>query len=258
MVFVFAASGFGAYAQTNETNDFKDVLLDGKPAKLNLVTGEITLTNGEIATSREAKKIKDSVLENRTEIKTNLITDMLASEMSQNDVVKDSVAIEVEILDDPSLTSETHKSKLSNNSQEIKSFISPENQQPAKALVSINPYLEGQSKNNSNDYHMVQKGETLYALSKRYNTSLTQLKIANNLETTLIKAGETLRVRNFEYSDELSETVWVVSKGDTLYSIAKQHNTTVEDLKNLNDLSSNLIKVGQKLQVNQNSTLSKK
>ena len=183
---------------------------------------------------------------------------MLASEMSQNDLAKDSVAIEVEILDDTSLISERHKSNLSNNSQEIKSFISTENQEPTKTLVPINPDLEDQSKGNSSDYHMVQKGETLYALSKRYNTSLTQLKIANNLETTLIKAGETLRVRNFEYSDTLSETVWVVSKGDTLYSIAKQNNTTVEDLKNLNDLSSNLIKVGQKLQVNQNSTLSKK
>ncbi|MCB0382151.1 MAG: LysM peptidoglycan-binding domain-containing protein [Psychroserpens sp.] len=82
--------------------------------------------------------------------------------------------------------------------------------------------------------------------------------LANNLETTLIKEGETLRVRNFESDNKVAETVWIVSKGDTLYNIAKRNNTTVEDLKTLNDLSDNLIKVGQKLQVNQNSILSKK
>ena len=105
---------------------------------------------------------------------------------------------------------------------------------------------------------MVKTGETLYELSKRYDTSLGQLKIANDLETTLIKAGQTLRVKNFESSQGISETVWVVSKGDTLYNIAKRNNTSVDDLKDLNELSGNLIKIGQKLQVNQNSTLSKK
>lgn len=257
MVFVFAASGFEAFAQTNETYEFKDVLLDGKPAKLNLITGEITLINGEIATSREAIKIKDSVLENRTEIKTNLITDMLAaSETSQNEVEKDTVVVEVENLDKSSLSVETLKSE--NRSSKVASYSSSETEILTKASQTDGTNDNIQVEKNLNDYHMVQKGETLYALSKRYATSLGQLLSANNLETTLIKEGQTLRVRNFETLDEESETVWVVSKGDTLYSIAKKNNTTVEDLKSLNDLSGNLIKIGQKLQVNQNSTLSKK
>jgi LysM repeat protein len=95
-------------------------------------------------------------------------------------------------------------------------------------------------------------------LSKKYNTSLGQLKIANNLETTLIKEGETLRVRNFESLETESDGVWIDSTGYTLYNIAKRNNTTVDDLKDINALSSNLIKIGQKLHVNQNSTLSKK
>merc|ERR1711974_117257 len=107
---------------------------------------------------------------------------------------------------------------------------------------------------NTSDFHMVKEGETLYALSKRYNTTLGQLMVANDLETTLIKEGETLKVRNFESSEAVSETVWIVSKGDTLYNIAKRNNITVDELKELNELSGNLIKVGQKLQINQNST----
>nr|WP_262501162.1 LysM peptidoglycan-binding domain-containing protein [Psychroserpens sp. Hel_I_66] len=41
----------------------------------------------------------------------------------------------------------------------------------------------------------------------------------------------------------------MVSKGDTLYNIAKRNSTTVEAIKTLNGLVSNLIKVGQTLQL---------
>lgn len=44
-------------------------------------------------------------------------------------------------------------------------------------------------------------------------------------------------------------TYHTVAKGETLYRIARQYGITVEDLKNWNNLTSNLIKVGQKLRV---------
>ncbi|WP_431137603.1 LysM peptidoglycan-binding domain-containing protein [Psychroserpens mesophilus] len=260
-VFVFATSGFGVFAQSNETANYKDVLLDGKPAKLNLVTGEITFTNGEIAKSRTAKKIQDSVLDNRTVIKTNLLKDMLVdSEDSKNAEITDSNNTSVNTLKGSALTSETEESDLTENpNKAIEDSVSDE-LLPNDSLIanqnSIN--TEDTTETNTSDFHLVKKGETLYALSKRYQTSLRQLMAVNDLETTLIKEGETLRVRNFDANETSSESVWIVSKGDTLYNIAKRNNTTVDDLKDLNELSSNLIKVGQKLQVNQNSTLSKK
>lgn len=257
-VLVVMASSIEAIAQTDETIEYKDVLLDGKPAKLNLVTGEIVFTSGEIAKSREAKKIKDSVLENRTEIKTNLITDMLDSpEISENDIVKDSVSALVEHFKDSTL-SETKNSTLTNNSEVAHHSSFTSDNQMNSSLVSGENDAEDSTETNSNDFHRVQKGETLYALSKRYGTSLGQLKSANHLETTLIKEGQTLRVRNFEILESDSDVVWVVSKGDTLYNIAKRNKTTVDEIKDLNNLSGNLIKIGQKLKVNQNSTLSKK
>ncbi|WCO03046.1 LysM peptidoglycan-binding domain-containing protein [Psychroserpens ponticola] len=263
MVLVFAASNFGAFAQDTETNNYKDVLLDGKPARLNLVTGEITFTNGEIATSRIARKIKDSVLDNRTEIKTNLIKDMSGDALASKKVVLTD-STNVMIVDagegNSTISTETKISELSDNPSETNDYkITTE-------LLTDNSFVSKPSvdksketiKTNTHDFHMVKKGETLYQLSKRYETSLGQLKIANNLETTLIKEGETLRVRNFEPLETESNDVWIVSKGDTLYNIAKQNNITVDDLKGINGLSSNLIKIGQKLHVNQNSTLSKK
>lgn len=247
-VFVVVTSSYGVIAQTNETNNYKDVLLNGKPAKLNLETGEITYTNGDIATSRTAKKIKDSVLATRTEIKTNLIKDM--SVTSKKIEVTDSIDAAIHNVEDSKLAKQLVNTSEANNDKISTDLMSD------TSLVSIQS--EDKTDIHTSNFHLVKEGETLYELSKRYHTSLNQLKIANNLETTLIKTGETLRVRNFEAPETASDTVWIVSKGDTLYNIAKRNNTTVDDLKNLNELSGNLIKIGQKLQVNQNSTLSKK
>ncbi len=265
-VFVFAASGFGAFAQTNETENYKEVLLNGKPAKLNLVTGEITYTNGEVAKNRAAKKMKDSLLATRTEIKTNLIKDMeFDSETTENLVATDSSTTTTEAVVNESIAVIESEAKLSEEALNQKSFdnnsqATDSNSLTETILVSNPGYekSENTAEINTSDFHMVKEGETLYALSKRYNTTLGQLMVANDLETTLIKEGETLRVRNFESSEAVSETVWIVSKGDTLYNIAKRNNITVDELKELNELSGNLIKVGQKLQVHQNSTLSKK
>lgn len=247
-VLVFTASSFGAFAQTNETDNYKDVLLNGKPAKLNLITGEVTYANGEIAKSRAAKKIKDSLLDSRTEIKTNLIKDM--ETISETEVVSNAnqtVFEEVEPLNTIESVSENNNSKrLADDDvlEETPSLV----KSPSKKEVVIEA--------TTSDFHLVTEGENLYAISKRYNTTLNQLIIANKLETTLIKPGQNLRVRNFDFSE--AEITWIVSRGDTLYSIAKKNNTTVDELKTLNQLSGNLIKVGQKLQVNQNSTLTKK
>ena len=246
-VLVVIASVYGAVAQTNT---YKEVLLDGKPAKLNLVTGEITFNNGEIAKSRTAKKIKDSLLDIRTEIKTNLITDIaVASKVSQNVVITDSInTVVVDKAEDSTIMAERNDYKATNALLTNKASASDQSAEKALEITEI----------NTSDFHIVKKGESLYVLSKRYNTSLGQLKSANNLETTLIKSGQSLRVRNFDSLEKTGETLWVVSKGDTLYNIAKRNNTTVDELKTLNELSSNLIKIGQKLQLNQNSALSKK
>lgn len=265
-VFVFAASGFGAFAQTNETENYKEVLLNGKPAKLNLVTGEITYTNGEVAKNRAAKKMKDSLLATRTEIKTNLIEDMVFdSDTPKNTILTDSSYVTSDAVKEEVTAAESETKLVENEKMNQKTIDT--NSLSANSNVLADTVLVSDSDDekpvniieaSSSDFHMVKKGETLYALSKRYHTSLGQLMIANDLETTLIKEGETLRVRNFESSETGSETVWIVSKGDTLYNIAKRNNTTVDELKALNELSGNLIKVGQKLQVNPNSTLSKK
>ncbi|WP_179349018.1 LysM peptidoglycan-binding domain-containing protein [Winogradskyella pacifica] len=100
------------------------------------------------------------------------------------------------------------------------------------------------------DFHIVKEGDNLFQLSIKYNTSLSELKKANNLETTLIEVGQKLRVQNFDtVTKEEQSLVWIVTKGDNLYRIATEKGTTVKALMRINGLKSDVIKIGQKLQL---------
>ena len=93
---------------------------------------------------------------------------------------------------------------------------------------------------NKEEY-IVQKGDTLYSIAKKYNLNVQELINTNNLETT-IYPGQIL------YLPAKINTYTVV-KGDSLYSIAKKFNTTVDMIKKKNNLTSNLLVIGQILQV---------
>lgn len=111
--------------------------------------------------------------------------------------------------------------------------------------------------------HTVKKGDTLYSISKLYKITVTQLRDANNLkENDVIKIGQTLIIPDSN-SSQLKVTTtqgtkeYVVIKGDTLFGIAKKHNMSLNDLLTLNGLDNNsVIKVGQKLKVNNSASSS--
>lgn len=95
------------------------------------------------------------------------------------------------------------------------------------------------------NYYTVKKGDTLYSIAKKYGTTVDNLKEMNNLSSNILSIGQKLLV-----SDELIESgEYTVQKGDTLYSIAKKYDTTVDKLMELNGLSSNLLSIGQVLKI---------
>ena len=89
--------------------------------------------------------------------------------------------------------------------------------------------------------YTVQKGESLYSIARKYDTTIDRIKDLNNLTTNLLSIGQVLLIP----TDTNLETTYTVQKGDSLYSIAKKYNTTVDRLKQLNNLSSNLLSIGQ-------------
>lgn len=89
--------------------------------------------------------------------------------------------------------------------------------------------------------YTVQKGDSLYSIARKYSTTIDKIKDLNNLTTNLLSIGQVLLIP----TDTNLETTYTVQKGDSLYSIAKKYDTTVDRLKQLNNLSSNLLSIGQ-------------
>ena len=99
------------------------------------------------------------------------------------------------------------------------------------------PTTTDSSTNLNSSMYVVKAGDTLWNIAKRYNTTVENLMMMNNLTTDLITIGQRLMVPN--------KNVYVVKTGDTLWNIAKRNNTTVENLMMLNNLNTDLIKPGQ-------------
>ena len=101
-----------------------------------------------------------------------------------------------------------------------------------------------------NTYTVV-KGDTLSQIASRFNTTVAELKRLNNLTSDLISIGQVLKIPTT--TTQPSETYTVV-KGDTLSRIASRFNTTVAELKRLNNLTSDIISVGQILKLPTSTT----
>ena len=107
--------------------------------------------------------------------------------------------------------------------------------------------------------HYVRRGETVSGIAQRYGTSISAISRLNNLRrSNLIRQGQRLKVpsRGAQSSASISSRqltkegerlVYVVKRGDSLYLIARAFSTTIQKIKDGNNLKSNLLQVGQKL-----------
>ena len=93
--------------------------------------------------------------------------------------------------------------------------------------------------------YIVKKGDTLYSIAAANNTTVDELKKANNLTSNILSTGQLLKIP----SALLPESTYIVKKGDSLYSIANKYNTTVDELKRINNLTSNILSIGQALKL---------
>lgn len=102
--------------------------------------------------------------------------------------------------------------------------------------------------------YTIKTGDTLYSISKKYNTTVDTIKNLNNLTSNTLTIGQTLKIPSKTEEDTTNYTTYKVVSGDNLYSIAKKYNTTVDSIKNLNNLSSNLLSIGQVLKIPTSTT----
>ena len=92
---------------------------------------------------------------------------------------------------------------------------------------------------NKNIY-IVQSGDSLWNIAKKFNISVNELKSINNLATNMISIGQKLIIPEQENYEK-----YTVQSGDSLWKISRQYNVSVDDIINLNNLSNNTLSVGQ-------------
>lgn len=127
--------------------------------------------------------------------------------------------------------------KLKNNIEEY-----------AEAVVeSISDYLgyPYEQQEQESEY-IVQKGDTLYSIGRRFNISIDELKRINNLISNTLTIGQVLKLKEV---GQLDNPIYIVQKGDTLYSIAKNNNISVDELVKINNLANSNLSIGQELYI---------
>ena len=101
--------------------------------------------------------------------------------------------------------------------------------------------------------HIVKAGENLYSISRLYNLTVDELCKMNGIsKNSALQVDQSLKIVEFSKpsTNFTNASYHIVSKGDTLYNISKRYGISVEQLKNLNNLTDNIITINQRLRVN--------
>ena len=108
---------------------------------------------------------------------------------------------------------------------------------PETPPTNINPeYLE----------YVVKSGDSLWSIANRYNTSVNEIRELNELSSDVLQIGQVLLI---PISENVNNITYTVKAGDSLYSIAQKYGTTVDEIKKANNLTSNLLSIGQQLKI---------
>lgn len=97
--------------------------------------------------------------------------------------------------------------------------------------------------------HRVVEGDTLFNIAKRYNVSVADLIVANNIKGNTIQKGQVLRLTQAVPAQNRIEKVsYTARKGDTFKSIAARFNIHIDDIRRLNP-TLNTINPGQRVKL---------
>lgn len=103
--------------------------------------------------------------------------------------------------------------------------------------------------NNNEGFYTVEKGDSLWSIASKNNTTVDNLKKLNNLTSNTLSIGQLLKLPSNNEDNAVDNNTYIVKKGDSLWNIANKYNTTVDNLKRLNNLSSNTLSIGQVLKI---------
>lgn len=111
--------------------------------------------------------------------------------------------------------------------------------------LSIGQKLLVKKNDMAMDSYTVKAGDTLYQIANMYNTTVDEIKRLNNLTSNILSIGQVLKVPGKTIKD--NTIIYTVVKGDNLYQIANKYNVSVNEIRELNNLATDLLSIGQKL-----------
>ena len=113
-------------------------------------------------------------------------------------------------------------------------------------VEAISQYLGYDDTEEAKEEYIVEKGDTLYSLSKRFNISIEELKRINNLNDDILSIGQVLKLSN---TDDNEYDTYIVKKGDSLWAISKEYNIPLTELIKINSLTDLTLQINQELLV---------
>lgn len=99
--------------------------------------------------------------------------------------------------------------------------------------------------------YIVQKGDTFYSIARNYGVSVDEIKRLNGLINNNLTIGQVLVIKEGDNNENINTNTdtYIVKSGDTLYSVARRFNTTVDEIKSLNNKNNNILTIGEELLV---------
>ena len=134
-----------------------------------------------------------------------------------------------------------------------------------KLKLSVAPKeiaLEEEKPTTETTFYTVRKGDNIALIASNNKVTIADLKDWNNLDSNIVKVGAKLKIekatetivevskKDTKKKDKYQEQrLYVVQKGDSLYSISQKHHTTVADIKELNGIKDENLQPGMKLKI---------
>ena len=113
-------------------------------------------------------------------------------------------------------------------------------------IIPADPESTGEDEMTTNNTYVVQNGDSLYSISRMYGISVDDIKNANNLTSNILTIGQVLTIPTDEVSSNTSN-LYVVQKGDSLWSIANRFGVSINQIRMINNLNSDILNIGQTL-----------
>ncbi|MDD4187792.1 MAG: LysM peptidoglycan-binding domain-containing protein [Bacilli bacterium] len=156
-------------------------------------------------------------------------------------IMRDTDRLETLIVEYAFLDNPNDLSKLQNNWKQYAEAT-------VKAVAEYMGYPYSEIALNGVVY-IVEAGDSLWAIAQRFGTTVDNIKRLNNLSSNNLSIGQKLVISGSPVPEPLPTSTYTVVAGDTLYSIARKFNTTVSELRKINNLSSDILSIGQTLKI---------